>query len=230
MRHLSFVLATLTLVVPRPAAAQEITVDPRNPVLAASGHGEVKRRADRADITVGLQSRGSTPGGAASDLDRLLGVVRDTLRAQHIEDSVIVLGVREIRPTQTFPDRAITGYAATRSLEVRLRDLARLPQVLDALAGAGATDLSDIRYVSDHEEEDAAEAMAKAVAEATRRAEAAAKAAGRRLGAIVLLDANGMQDFGYYSHGYRPGGAPAAEAQEAVQSALVTIHWKLEGR
>lgn len=226
----SMLVLFLAAVAARPLAAQDIPLDPRNPMITASGKGEISRPPDYVEIEVGLQTRGSSPGGAASEIDRLLSVVRDSLRARRIPDSALVVGTRSIVPAQNYADRTITGYAASLSFSVKLRELGALPQLLDALAGAGATQVSEVRYRSDHEDEEYAAAVAKAVAAATRDARATAQAAGGRLGEILYVDATRMDQRFVGYHGYLPGMNTDSRGAEAVSAASVTLYWRFEGR
>jgi uncharacterized protein YggE len=205
--------------------------DPRSQMVTASGTAEVRRPPDFAVITVGLLARGSSPGGTASELDRLLATVRDTLRAHGLADSTVV-GVREIEPQRTYPEHEITGYTAGVSLKISLRDLAKLGQLLDALAGAGATEIPEVKYKSDHEDAAYDEAVAKAVADATRRAQASAKAAGGRLGQVILLQVDGRSgmDYDYLDFTDNDTEAPRAREASANKTAHVTIYWRFEGR
>lgn len=66
-----------------------------------------------------------------------------------------------------------------------MRDLARVGAVIDAALGAGATNISGIRFESTRREPARLEALAKAVQAARREAEAIARAAGGRLGALL---------------------------------------------
>jgi len=227
MRAVLFVAALATSAVPlTPAAAQSASPDPKAPMITASGSAEVHHPPDLALITVGLLARGSSPGGTATELDRLLSAVRDTLRVRGLLDSTMI-GVREIEPQRTYPERDITGYTAGVSLKITLRDLGKLGQLLDALAGAGATEIPEVKYKSDQEDAAYDEAVAKAVADATRRAQATARAAGGRLGQIVLIEVDGRSSF--IVDDYRDfveTEAPHAQAASATRQANVTIYWR----
>ena len=230
MRRMVFAAALAASTLPfHSLEGQGFTLDPRVPMVTASGAAEVQRPPDLVLITVGLLARGSSPGGTAAELDRLLTTVRDTLRAHGLLDSTVA-GVREIEPQRTYPDRQITGYTAGVSLKISLRELGRLGQLLDALAGAGATEIPEVKYKSDQEDAAFDEAVGMAVADATRRAQTAARAAGGRLGPILLVEISGRSDmFDFDFDGSRTE-APTAREATAKQKANVTIYWRYEGR
>lgn len=228
MRVLMFA-AVLASGLPAAAAAQFVSPDPRAPMVVASGTAEVRRPPDLAVITVGLLARGSSPGGTAAELDRLLAAVRDTLRVHGLADSTVI-GVREIEPQRTYPAREITGYTAGVSLKISLRELGKLGQLLDALAGAGATEIPEVKYKSDRETEAYDEAVTKAIADATRRAQASARAAGGRLGSVVLVEVDGRFGFEGEPFDYTHTEAPQAREASASKRANVTVYWRFEGR
>ena len=234
MRTALFAAALAATLVPlHTAEGQWLSPDPKVPLITASGNAEVKLPPDFVVIRVGLITRGSSPGGAATDLDRLMVVVRDSLRARGLPDSSIVVGVREITPQGTGADQPITGYTAGVSLNVSLRELAKLGQVLDALAAAGASELPEVKYKSDHEDSAYAAALAKAVANATMRAEAAARAAGGRLGPITMMQVDGRSggEFDFdVDVDFDRTEAPRAREAAATKEASVTIYWRFEGR
>ena len=229
MRTLLFA-AALAAVTSTSLGAQLYTPDPRTPLISSSGSGEVNRAPDYAVITIGLLAKGSSPGGTASELDRLLATVRDTLRVHGLKDSAVVSGTRRIEPQRTYPARDITGYTGGISLKVTLRDLATLGSLLDALAAAGATEIPEVRFKSNDEEGAYDEALGKAVAEATRRATSAARAAGGRLGAIVMIEPESRY-FGHFGpEEYVRMESPQAQNASATARASVTIYWRYEGR
>ena len=99
------VVLVAALVSARPAEAQSYSPDPRTPLVSATGSGEISRPPDYVVVAVGLLAHGSSPGGTSAELDRLLGEVRDSLRARALPDSSVIVGVRTIEPQRTFPER-----------------------------------------------------------------------------------------------------------------------------
>jgi uncharacterized protein YggE len=222
-------IVVLSGIIPAQASAQFTTPDPRFPMISASGTAEVSRAPDYAVVTIGLLAKGSTPGGTTRELDRLLDVVRDTLRAHGLADTSIRSGTRRLEPQRTYPARDITGYTAGISLTVSLRALDRLGVLLDALAAAGATEIPEVRFESDDKDAAYEEALGLAVDEATRRAGGAARAAGGRLGPVVLIAPDDR--FGFLvDRDYTDMEAPQAQQAKATTRASVTIHWRFEGR
>jgi uncharacterized protein YggE len=86
-------------------------------------------------------------------------------------------------------DRApsLTGYQASNSVNVRLREIGRAGAVIDALVAAGANQISGPSFGLAEPEAALDEARALAVTRARARAELYAKAAGVRLGRLVSI-------------------------------------------
>jgi uncharacterized protein YggE len=81
----------------------------------------------------------------------------------------------------------LTGYRASQSLGVRLRQLDQLGPLIDAAVEAGATGVNDVSLGLADAASAEAEALALAVSDARARAAQLAEAAGVRLGALLAL-------------------------------------------
>jgi len=81
-------------------------------------------------------------------------------------------------------------FAARSTIEVRVDEIARLGELLDAAVQGGATSVSGVRF--DVKDREAAErdALRLAVADARARAEAGAAGAGRVVDRIVRIEDN----------------------------------------
>ena len=82
----------------------------------------------------------------------------------------------------------LRDYLARNIVEVRVDDINRAGEVLDAAVGSGATSVSGVRF--DLKDRSAAErdALRKAVADARGRADAAAAGAGMRVDRVVRIE------------------------------------------
>ena len=76
-------------------------------------------------------------------------------------------------------------------MTVRLRDVAKLANVIDTLVGAGANDIGGIDFSVSNASKLLDEAREQAVADARRKAEIYAKAAGVTLGAPLGISEEG---------------------------------------
>lgn len=84
--------------------------------------------------------------------------------------------------------QTLRGYLARNAVEARVDDLAKLGEILGATVGAGATNVSGVRF--DVKDRDAAEreALTRAVADARARADAAASGAGVKVERVLRIE------------------------------------------
>src|SRR5690606_29584124 len=79
------------------------------------------------------------------------------------------------------------GYVARNTIEVRVDDLGRLGEVMDASVGSGATSVHGLRFDLKQRNASEREALTLAVADAMLRAEAAASGAKRTVDRVVRI-------------------------------------------
>jgi uncharacterized protein YggE len=110
---------------------------------------------------------------------------------------------------------AITGYTANNTVEVRLNDLAKIGQVIDAATRSGANNIGGIQYALRNEQAARSEALANASKTARASAEAMATALGVKLLRLRSLESGFVAT-------PRPMMAMAAMARDAVAAAPPT--------
>ena len=81
----------------------------------------------------------------------------------------------------------VTGYQASNMVSVRVSDVARLGEVLDAIVAAGANEINGISFIRDDARASEDEARRAAVTDARHKAEVLAEAAGLTLGPVLML-------------------------------------------
>ena len=161
-------------------------------VIVTTGEAVVQRTPDRAFVTIGSEARAK----ASRDAQRLnaeaMTAVQQRLAAAGVaKDAIRTIGV-DLQQEFDFPQgrRVPREFVARNTIEVRLDDLAKVGDVLDAAVQAGATATSNVRF--DLRDRSAAEreALRLAVADARSRADAAALGAGRAIDRIVKVEDN----------------------------------------
>lgn len=188
----------------------------RPATLGVQGEARAYIAPDLATVSLGVTTQAETAAQAMSDNAARQGAIIEALRAQGIAAEDLQTRGLNLSPLQDYsregqPPR-ITGYQAQNIVTARVRDIAQLGTMLDALVEAGATDVQGISF--SREDASAAEDQARtdAVAEARRRAEVMALAAGMQLGPLrSLSDASRIDS-------PRPMGMMAARASADAQS------------
>lgn len=181
------VLAILML--STPAFAQEV---PRQ--ITVTGEGSIAAAPDLAWVNIGVTHTAKTADEAVTLMSQGMESVMARLDAAGIAPSDIQTGQLSLYPT--YDDRsyesspAVNGYVASIAVDVRVRDLAKLGGILDAVVEDGANTFGGIRFDLDDPSAAYADARRDAVADGRAKAELYAEAAGVTLGALVTLSEN----------------------------------------
>jgi len=134
---------------------------------------------------------------------------------------------------QYAPNRAgpspIVGYRASNRVTIRLRDVTKVANVIDVLAGAGANDIGGIHFMVAQASKHLDEAREKAIADARRKAEIYAKAAGVTLGEPISISEEGAPTPLFRGKMAAPmaAGAPVAQGEETL-SVMVHVSWAIK--
>lgn len=162
------------------------------PSILVSGTGEVAAAPDTGHLSAGVVSEAST----AADAARANGVAMQRVLAALETAGIAGKDVRteffQVQPVyadQTVPREQprIIGYRVSNQVAVRVRDIAKVGAVLDALVGAGANDVGGISFSIGDPTPLLDEARKRALADARRKAEVYAASAGVRLGRLLEL-------------------------------------------
>ncbi len=190
MKTLAFLAAMTAAVAAMPAHAEERRI-------TVSGTGTALAAPDMATITLGVtnqDAQASVAMRATSDavtqiLARLdeMGLEARDVQTRDLSLSPVWSGRNS---SGTEPPR-ITGFTASNRVSVRVRDLDKLGQIMDAVIQDGANDFGGLSFGVQEPKPLQADARAKAVADATEKAQQLAQAAGITLGPVVSINDQG---------------------------------------
>lgn len=216
MNRFSLLGLALALLIATAAPAQVVGVAPASEIVSAASADRAVS-ADLATVTLRFSRMGPTPALAGRALALRTDSVRAALASIGVPRDSVVNGSRwywwrgrvEIVETEgrrepvyeTQPDgqryvtRHIvyrdTAYRMHEQLEVRVRDVARVGRVIDAVLALGITDLGDVAFSATDTEAAQREAIRIATERARARAEVIAAAGGGRLGRTLRLSTEG---------------------------------------
>jgi len=181
-------MCVLFVSAPAPAAEAE-----RPRTVAVSGQGEVQAEPDRALVTLGVESRKPKLEEARAEVSKTIDAVLKLTRDLKIETKYVRSTRISVQPEYNWDnnarERSLIGYFVSRQVEVELRDLEKLGQLLERATDLGVNQVGDPRLDSSKRHDLEREALAKAVEDAKLNAEAVAKAAGARLGGARTISA-----------------------------------------
>jgi uncharacterized protein YggE len=190
MRLVTFLTLSACLFIPSRIQAQD-----NSPKISTSGTATIKVPADHVQLTVGVSARADRAKDAAARVAATLNVVRDALVRLGLDRNSLPSAGYSVNADYNDPKRA-NGYLASSSLSAELSNLSLLGSVVDAALGAGANEVSDIRFLPKNEEAARARALELAVQRARSDADVLAKAAGTTLGPLILLTTQQVSPLG----------------------------------
>ena len=182
---LSLILA-LALATAAPAAAETART------ITVTGQGNALAVPDMATILLGVVTEAPNAGEAIGQNSRAMAGVLDRLRALGVAERDMQTSDFSVNPVYQYnqtpgAEPTIRGFTARNMLTLRVRDLARLGEVLDEVARDGANSFGGLNFGM--QDPDAAENDARraAMADARARAELFAGAGGVTLGRVLSI-------------------------------------------
>jgi len=180
MRSIALHSAALVLAAASVSAADEPAK------IQTSGNVTVTVPADRVHLTVGVSAKADKAKDAAARVGVTLNAVRDALVRFGLDRNTLPSAGYSVTADFGEPNKP-SGYVATSALSVELSNLSQLGAVVDTALGAGANEVTNIRFLPRDEQAARARALEMAVKEARDDAEVLAKASGTTLGPLLRL-------------------------------------------
>jgi uncharacterized protein YggE len=186
-------LAAAVLLLPTLALAQQPQTVPAEPVVVTTGRGVVQAVPDRAWITIGAETRASSPREAQRRNAESMRPVMERLRAAGIPAEAVRTIAYDVQYEWDIVNnkRVGRGYVARNTVDVRVDAVDRVGEYLEIAANSGATTLGGVRFDLKDRSKLEREALRLAVADARAKAEAAAAGAGRAIERIVRIAEEG---------------------------------------
>lgn len=186
--RLSVIVAFCLAGSPSLAVAQQ---DPLSnvPVVVTNGEGIVTAAPDRAFVVVTAESRAKQPRDAQRQNAEAMNAVQEKLRAARVPKEAIRTTSFTLQQEFDYVNgkQVPRGFVARHAIEVRIDEIARVGEIIDAAVTSGATSVSQIRFDLKDRAGTEREALRLAVADARARAEAAAAGAGRSIERVLKI-------------------------------------------
>jgi uncharacterized protein YggE len=189
---LSTLLIALLAVTATQAQTAEEKASHEKRVVVTRGQATVRKPPDRAFLMLATEVRAKQPAEAQQKNAQMMTAVQQRLAKLVPSDAVRTLAYFLQEEFDHVNDRRLSrGYRASNTIEVRVDDIARTGEVIDAAVGSGVTTVSNVRF--DLKDRDGAEreALKQAVADAWARAEAAAAGADLKLAGVARIEEEG---------------------------------------
>jgi uncharacterized protein len=183
-------LSACVFVAAMPALAQQ--PPPLPPArLIVSGEGSIAVPPDYAEITSGVTTRATTGREATDANSKQMAAVNAALRNAGIAQNDVQTVRFSVSPVYGPPPPnsapKLVGYSVSNQVRVKVRQIAKVGEILDALIAAGATDAGSVQFLHSDASRALDQARQAAIADARRKAEIYAQAAGLTLGAVAWI-------------------------------------------
>ncbi len=158
--------------------------------ITVVGQGTAYGQPDQATVIVGVDTFAPTVEEATTQNQNTLDSVMAALQAAGIGAEDIQTTNYSLFAEQIYGERGpegIAGYRVTNQVNVKIRDISVVGDVLAAVTEAGANAIYGINFSVADPAALEAEARASAVADARKRAESLAELGGLTLGDIVVI-------------------------------------------
>ena len=177
-----------------PAIAQEAPAK-TEAMISVTGHSEQSLPTDMALITLSVVKTQETAALALKDNSTVMAEVIAAIKSAKVEDKDIQTSNFSVVPQYFYQQSddgkqlppKLTGYTVTNSVVVRMKDVARVGELLDLAISKGVNQGGDIRFLNSDPNEAISRARAGAVKDALAKAQEIADAAQMKLGRVVLL-------------------------------------------
>lgn len=162
--------------------------------ITFSGEGRAIGIPDVASVTLSVITEKMTAKEAMAKNAKSMNEVIKFVKESGVDEKDVKTQAYLLRPRYDFleGERIFRGYELTSTLAVKIRDLAKISDIIDGAVSRGANQVGDIQFVIDEPEKLKEEARLKAIEKAKERAQSVAAATGLKLGKIVSFSETGV--------------------------------------
>ncbi len=206
--------------------------------FTVSDSAEVFAKPDLGLITLSVKSEASTVESAMADNTKKMNAVLESLKDMGVEDKDLKTAAFNIYPRYDYAPssgkRTLSGYEITQSVNVKIRDLDKVGDIISEATDKGANQVGNLYFTVDDEEELREQARTEAIKKAREKAEKIADDLGVDIIGIVNFSESGQspQYYDYSERAYGIGGgggglAPSIETGENKIEVYVNITYEI---
>ncbi len=180
------------------ALAMPATAQDTQRQITVTGSAEVEAVPDLGTVSAGVETQAATAGEALGLNSTAMTAVFAALDAAKVERRDVQTSQLNLNPVFDNSAEAdqsgmpkVSGYQASNMVTVKVRDVANLGAVIDAMTKAGANRLYGVGFEVSDPQAALDTARRKAVADARAKAELFAEAAGVSLGSVLSIREGG---------------------------------------
>ena len=163
-------------------------------LLSVSASAEASRVPDVATLSTGVVTQAADANAALRANSTQMAKVVAAIRAAGIAERDIQTSGINIHPQYRYAENqppVITGYQASNNVNIKVREVGKLGEVLDALVASGANQVNGPNFEIDEPEAVYDEARQAALKKAQARADMYARSLGMTVRRIVSISEGG---------------------------------------
>lgn len=155
--------------------------------ITISGTAKTVVVPDIAKIQLGVFTTAKEVVDAQKENTDRMNTVIDALKKLDIDEQDIKTAYYNVDPQYSYTDagRVFTGYRISQAIDVKIRDINKTGNIIDAATKLGVNDVGTLRFEVDDIDDVKQQARIEALANAKEKAEEMAGALGVKLGRIV---------------------------------------------
>jgi uncharacterized protein YggE len=147
--------------------------------ISVSATGEVYAKPDLALVALTVINEAKTVAEALSENTEKMNGVITFVKEQGIEEKDIKTTSFNIYPryewhkdTEIYPEgkRVLVGYEVSQNLQLKIRDMTKIGEIIEGATGAGANQVGDLELTIDNQEELKKQAREEAIEKAKTKA------------------------------------------------------------
>lgn len=216
-------------------------------VITVSGDGEIYAKPDLAIVDFSVVSEAKTVAPAMEDNTQKMNAVVEAMKSQGVESKDLKTTSFNISPryewyypqTCLYPPcsqkRVLVGYEITQTLQVKIRDMAKIGDIIQKAANAGSNQTGDLQLTIDKQDELLKQAREQAIEKAKNKAKELASQLGVKLVRITNFSEGGASLFYPYltekmtgMEGVAEAPAPQIETGQNKIAVTVSITYQIE--
>ena len=181
----SFLLLSAAQAQTAPAAARVVTV---------SGQGEATGVPDRARLSMAVEARNAALRTAEAEVNKVTRTYLAELKALGLKDEDLSTAGYSVNPEYDWVDnqQRFRGYLARRQIELTVRKLDQLGDVLLKATRSGINQMNPATLESSKQKEIERSALARAADDARQQARVLAETLGAKVGAARTINSSGV--------------------------------------
>ncbi len=205
--------------------------------ITVSDTGTIYAKPDLVLTTFSITTEAKTVVEAISENTKKMNAVIQFIKEQKVEDKDLKTTSFNIYPryewyekSELYPvgKRVLVGYETQQSLQVKIRDMEKIGQIIEGATAAGVNQVGDLQFTIDNQDELKKEARAEAIEKAKAKAKELASQLGINLVRITNFSESSVVPIFYGLEREAPlsragGGAGAAQIETGENKIEVTV-------